>query len=211
MRGGFSQIEVQSHIPPRAEPSPEPSWRLPRAAGSRGAAVRGCPARGPWWSHANGGGCGARALCPQPLSPAGPGTRRRGDSGGGGERQEGGSVLALHPHGRVTRVSVTPSGVAASWVLSQQPFSLLLVFRKPWLGHRVPRLLSLAGWRPGLRGCGSPSSLALCLLRGVSLRRGPDPSSKATLWVKARHEGALPPPCIVRKDPRVPHTARRGA
>ena len=24
-------------------------------------------------------------------------------------------------------------------------------------------------------------------------------------------EGALPPPCIVRKDPRVPHTARRGA
>ena len=41
--------------------------------------------------------------------------------------------------------------------------------------------------------------------------RGPDPSSKATLWVKAQHEGALPPPCIVRKDPRVPHTARRGA
>ena len=32
-----------------------------------------------------------------------------------------------------------------------------------------------------------------------------------TLWVKAQHEGALPPPCIVRKDPRVPHTARRGA
>ena len=29
-----------------------------------------------------------------------------------------------------------------------------------------------------------------------------DPSSKATLWVKAQHEGALPPPCIVRKDPR---------
>ena len=27
-----------------------------------------------------------------------------------------------------------------------------------------------------------------------------------TLWVKAQHEGALPPPCIVRKDPRVPHT-----
>ena len=23
----------------------------------------------------------------------------------------------------------------------------------------------------------------------------PDPSSKATLWVKAQHEGALPPPC----------------
>ena len=29
--------------------------------------------------------------------------------------------------------------------------------------------------------------------------RGPDPSSKATLWLKAQHEGALPPPCIVRK------------
>ena len=39
----------------------------------------------------------------------------------------------------------------------------------------------------------------------------PDASSKATLWVKAQHEGALPPPCIVRKDPRVPHTARPGA
>ena len=25
--------------------------------------------------------------------------------------------------------------------------------------------------------------------------------TKATLWVKAQHEGALPPPCIVRKDP----------
>ena len=25
------------------------------------------------------------------------------------------------------------------------------------------------------------------------------------------HEGALPPPFIVRKDPRVPHIARRGA
>ena len=36
-------------------------------------------------------------------------------------------------------------------------------------------------------------------------------ASKATLWGKAQHEGALPPPCIVRKDPRVPHTARRGA
>ena len=33
--------------------------------------------------------------------------------------------------------------------------------------------------------------------------RGPDPSSKATLWVKAQHEGALPAPCIVRKDPRL--------
>ena len=38
---------------------------------------------------------------------------------------------------------------------------------------------------------------------GPPLRRtrGPDPSSKATLWLKAQHEGALPPPCTVRKDP----------
>ena len=47
--------------------------------------------------------------------------------------------------------------------------------------------------------------------RGSLCQLSPDPSSKATLWVKAQHEGALPPPCIVRKDPRVPHTARRGA
>ena len=37
----------------------------------------------------------------------------------------------------------------------------------------------------------------------TQLSTHPDPSSKATLWVKAQHEGALPPPCIVRKDPRV--------
>ena len=29
--------------------------------------------------------------------------------------------------------------------------------------------------------------------------------------VSGEHEGALPPPCIVRKDPRVPHAALRGA
>ena len=49
------------------------------------------------------------------------------------------------------------------------------------------------------------------LMTQMAKGRGPDPSSKATLWLKAQHEGALPPPCIVRKDPRVPHTARRGA
>ena len=38
-----------------------------------------------------------------------------------------------------------------------------------------------------------------------------DPSSKATLWVKAQHEGALTPPCIVWKKPQVPHTARQVA
>ena len=41
--------------------------------------------------------------------------------------------------------------------------------------------------------------------------RCPDISSKATLWVKAQHEGALTPPCIVRKHTQVPHTTRRGA
>ena len=35
-------------------------------------------------------------------------------------------------------------------------------------------------------------------------RRVPEPSSKATLWVKAQHEGALTPPCIVWKNPQVP-------
>ena len=46
---------------------------------------------------------------------------------------------------------------------------------------------------------------------GNGLMREVEFVSKATLWGKAQHEGALPPPCIVRKDPRVPHTARRGA
>ena len=31
--------------------------------------------------------------------------------------------------------------------------------------------------------------------RGTATPVHPDPSSKATLWVKAQHEGALPPPC----------------
>ena len=44
-----------------------------------------------------------------------------------------------------------------------------------------------------------------------NLRYADDTTLMATLWLKAQHEGALPPPCIVRKDPRVPHTARRGA
>ena len=37
------------------------------------------------------------------------------------------------------------------------------------------------------------------------------PSTKATLWVKAQHEGALTPPCIVRKNPQVPNTAQQVA
>ena len=35
----------------------------------------------------------------------------------------------------------------------------------------------------------------------------PDTSSKATLWMKALHEGALATLFIVRKTPQDPHTA----
>ena len=34
---------------------------------------------------------------------------------------------------------------------------------------------------------------------------------KATLWMKAQHEGALTPLCIVQKNPQVPHTALQEA
>ena len=37
----------------------------------------------------------------------------------------------------------------------------------------------------------------------MAAHQAPPSLAKATLWVKAQHEGALPPPCIVRKDPRV--------
>ena len=82
------------------------------------------------------------------------------------------------------------------------------------LEEGLSRSLSGGGGKPS---CPSPSAGDLRGERprfpGLPLRRtrGPDPSSKATLGGKAQHEGALPPPCIVRKDPRVPHTARRGA
>ena len=46
---------------------------------------------------------------------------------------------------------------------------------------------------------------------GIRWTETPDGPGSMALWLKAQHEGALPPPCIVRKDPRVPHTARRGA
>ena len=36
-------------------------------------------------------------------------------------------------------------------------------------------------------------------------------SSKATLWMKAQHKGALRPSCIVRKNRQVPHTAQQVA
>ena len=39
--------------------------------------------------------------------------------------------------------------------------------------------------------------------------RCPDTSSNATLWMQSQHEGALTPPCIIRKNPQVPNTARQ--
>ena len=83
----------------------------------------------------------------------------------------------------------------------------------PWLPARGVRMQKLhrgvlcapllSSWRksPGEGWAG----LVVLPLRWTST------SSKAALWGKAQHEGALPPPCFVRKDPRVPHTARRGA
>ena len=41
--------------------------------------------------------------------------------------------------------------------------------------------------------------------------RCPDTSSNATLWMKAQHEGALTPKCIVWKNLQIPHTARQMA
>ena len=41
--------------------------------------------------------------------------------------------------------------------------------------------------------------------------RSQDTSSNATLWMKSQHEGALTPPCIVRKNGQVPNTAKHVA
>ena len=38
-----------------------------------------------------------------------------------------------------------------------------------------------------------------------------EPNSKAILWNKAQHEGAVTPQCIVQKNPQVPHTNRQVA
>ena len=35
----------------------------------------------------------------------------------------------------------------------------------------------------------------------------PDTSLKETMWIKAQHEGAMTPWCIIRKNPQVPQTA----
>ena len=41
--------------------------------------------------------------------------------------------------------------------------------------------------------------------------RCPNTSPNATLWKKAQNESSLTPPCIVRKNPQVPHKARQVA
>ena len=41
--------------------------------------------------------------------------------------------------------------------------------------------------------------------------RCPVTSLKATLWMKAQHEGTLTPPFIILKKPQVPHTAQQVA
>ena len=69
---------------------------------------------------------------------------------------------------------------------------------------------STLAWRiPGLAEPGGlPSQFSGTLLKRT---RCPDTSLKATLWMKAQHEGALTPLCIVRKNPQVPHTAQQVA
>ena len=57
-------------------------------------------------------------------------------------------------------------------------------------------------WGPKWKGNPRRGAVCIRVLIHFAVQRGPDPSSKATLWVKAQHEGALPPPCIVRKDSR---------
>ena len=38
-----------------------------------------------------------------------------------------------------------------------------------------------------------------------------EPLSCDYMWMKAQHEGALTPLCIIRKNPQVPHTAQQEA
>ena len=67
---------------------------------------------------------------------------------------------------------------------------------------------------PSVESCGCGLALGRAVGLGVVTRRvlaAPVVCAAAAEGRVAQHEGALPPPCIVRKDPRVPHTARRGA
>ena len=101
-------------------------------------------------------------------------------------------------------------------------------FSAPDHGRKVdPPALSRRGSRPSWRTSGwgqsheeirdvascwchvpkDPDFSVLLLIR----TRCPDTSSKATLWMKALHEGALATLFIVRKTLQDPHTARKGA
>ena len=76
-------------------------------------------------------------------------------------------------------------------------------------GRRKGEMEAAFPWAPVIhRMSGRLSLIAPQVVMRIMLR-GPDPTSKATLWVKAQHEGALPLPCIVHKDKRVPHTPLR--
>lgn len=172
-RGGFSQIEVPSRVPPRAEPSPEPQWRRPRAAGSRGAAVWGCPARGSWWPPRRWHGLWGPAQDAEAWRPW-----RRRVSSGGWVCSGSAPPTAVPPRlGRSLPGAVTNTVVLAACL------------RDPRLGHGLPRLLSPAGWLaagpcPGCRP--PPSSPALSAEGSISpgavfLVSGAEPASTPSL------------------------------
>ena len=81
------------------------------------------------------------------------------------------------------------------------PWIRKIPWRRTW--QPTPVLLKSGPGNWGHSACGPTHVARLEFPRetGLILRC----AAKATLWVKAQHEGALPPPCIVRKDPRVPH------
>ena len=75
--------------------------------------------------------------------------------------------------------------------------------------RRVPAELGQESQASSCLRKGTP--LASRVAQGVSPRfpgpllirtRCPVTSSKVTLWMKAQHEGALTPPCIIRKNPQ---------
>ena len=59
--------------------------------------------------------------------------------------------------------------------------------------------------------CGATCQKTPILWSSLHKNPCPDTSSKATLWMKSQHEGALTTPCIIWKNPQVPHTARQVA
>ena len=81
-----------------------------------------------------------------------------------------------------------------------------------------PTFLAHLRMRPVSRGnlrrslvCGATCQKTPILWSSLHKNPCPDTSSKATLWMKSQHEGALTTPCIIWKNPQVPHTARQVA